>query len=219
MLGLLVFKVYRFSFIELLVVVFVMLLILACLIPTFNRVAETAKGIKCIFNLKQVGYAFAIYTTQNNLTLPHEDNGTTEEPSGYVWYQKILPYMGEEGAAYRQEEAFLEMSNTSAEMIYSYKFNSRLEDYKGKNGEVSAPFRSLKNVPYPSKTVLLFDGRVDKAPYKYLSYGIWKAVHARHNHKAGILFLDWSAKLVESKVDENSFWLEPGGVIWEPEGF
>ena len=189
-------------------------------LPIYLKVKQHALGVKCVMNLRSLGLGFGQYCMDNRNTLPHHDDGSDIPPSGYVWYKLVLPYLlseDENGLKYMQETGYDHNNADFSKVVFSYKMNSRLEDYKGNKGFLSPAFREISTIHHPAKTVLIFDGRADKKPYSFQSYGPPTYVEARHCDKAGILFLDWSVKLTVGDYDENGFWKNGSGLIWDPD--
>lgn len=198
----------------------VILILVGITLPIFLRINEKAQSLRCVYRLKQLGHGFALYASDNDNHLPHEDNGSSKPPKGFVWYNSILPYLGEETKvrAYRQEEGYDYLSDDLVETVFSYKMNSRLEGYKGKKEFESPPFRNLSTVPTPSETICIFDGRTDRRPYKYQPYGTHTSIDSRHDGKASILFLDWSVKRIKNEVDvKKGGWKNKGPFKWDPD--
>lgn len=213
--------VRKFSLLELICTMGLIAIILCVAVPVYMKVKATAQGVICTSHLRSLGMAFGQYTADNYNLLPHHDDGSDAPPKGFVWYQKVLPYLNSdeegEGVKYRQDAGYDPLETDINKIIFSYKMNSRLEDYKGSKKFNSGPFRDLSTIRFPSKTVLIFDGRTDTFPYDKQPYGPPTYVHARHCDKAGILFLDWSVKMVEGETDEKGYWKNGNQLIWDPD--
>lgn len=63
-------KKYQFTLVELLVVIAIIGILISMLIPSLSKAREKSRQSVCINNLKQIGVAIAIYTTDDNGTLP-----------------------------------------------------------------------------------------------------------------------------------------------------
>jgi prepilin-type N-terminal cleavage/methylation domain-containing protein/prepilin-type processing-associated H-X9-DG protein len=84
-----------FTLIELLVVIAIIGLLAAILFPVFSRARETARGIQCTSNLRQIGMGFAQYAEDYGGRYPIAGGEIAwDDPSGKKpWSQQLDPYL------------------------------------------------------------------------------------------------------------------------------
>ena len=63
-----------FTLIEMLVVIAIIGILASLLLPALSRSKETARGVKCMSNLRQLGVALKVYTADHDNKLPTMDN-------------------------------------------------------------------------------------------------------------------------------------------------
>jgi len=75
-----------FTIVELLVVIGVIALLLSITMPQLAQARESARRLKCMANLKQIGYGFGLYLSDSKGILPearplHDNKGDPNDPS------------------------------------------------------------------------------------------------------------------------------------------
>jgi len=90
---------HAFSLIELLVVISIIALLIAVLLPALETAREAARSALCNANLKQIGVATGIYTTDHDSYLPVARNPTGPTYAAYapddigMWHIMLRDYM------------------------------------------------------------------------------------------------------------------------------
>ena len=207
-----------YTLMELCVVLCVVALLLVMLPKAFAQVLASSSQIACMSSLDQLGGACFLYSENNNGFLPHEDFGSTEPPTDACWYQTLdSTISATPKAQVKQDPDSIELDKTLLEDTgFSYKMNSRLEDYKGHKATASPSFRSVASIPHPDKTVLFFDGDISKPSIFKLPYGMYLNVVNRHLSKSNLLLLDGQVKSSAGNSPEEH-WKGAGGFLWDPD--
>ena len=86
-----------FTLVELLVVIGIIALLISMLLPALNKARESAKGVTCLSNLRQIGQATLMYAQDYHNTLPRAVDFTYQYSGGsykVFWFSLIRPDLG-----------------------------------------------------------------------------------------------------------------------------
>jgi prepilin-type N-terminal cleavage/methylation domain-containing protein/prepilin-type processing-associated H-X9-DG protein len=192
-----------FTLIELLVVVAIIGILAAIMFPVFARVRETARGISCSSNLKQMGMALFMYSSDHGGNWPiaggairrDENNDPSVE---HGWMQQLFPYT-------KNRQIFRCPSDSDSD--YSYFISARAAYIAA--GNQAAPV-NMRQIDYVTSFVAIGDTfssgangfsatDADKDNYSQNTVGgaangtpfvKWK----RHNEGQNLLFADGHVK-------------------------
>ncbi len=173
-------KKTAFTLIELLVVIAIISMIMAILLPTLNRVKQSAKTVLCGSNLKQLYLSLSLYD-QNNSTFPHGFNDainfTSPPTGGYLgnaskdkqgiwWFQTIQngndKSSKQNSIAQCPAKSLQDIRLRDNILCGNYGINRSIcKDSEGIAGFVSNEFigkpLSLSSINNPARTLLLVD--------------------------------------------------------------
>ena len=79
-----------FTLVELLVVIGIIGVLVALLLPTLGKARESARTVKCMSNLRQLGLATTMYCGEAKGYLPYP---TTTKGEQMLWYNVLDPYL------------------------------------------------------------------------------------------------------------------------------
>jgi len=85
-----------FTLIELLVVIAIISILAGMLLPALVAARDSARGVTCLSNLRQLHLAFEMYRQEYGGYMPRGFLRTQTNPSQYRnWYDSIYPYLGD----------------------------------------------------------------------------------------------------------------------------
>lgn len=138
-----------FTLPELLVIVGVFAVLAVLLLPVGRNVLKSAKGVGCLNNVKNFGWAVLQYAIDNN-GLPYWDknpeNAQTEGSTFPYFEEWARPYLGYKTAAQRLR-CPLGSAADKKKSGYSYNY--------GGNASLCNTYPKLKNIPVPHSRVVL----------------------------------------------------------------
>ena len=219
---------HAFTLIELLIAVFIVFLLIGLTFPVLSMVREKSKQVVCMSNMGQMFKCFAQYVSENNGYLPLESNSGS--CSGEVWFKAVDRYITtnilsenqaeistkEKLALVKQDPVFNTVSQDKKDNTRTIKMNTQLVQGAMCN-------RMIDSIRFPSKTVLLFDGRINNTSVASKYDGSYGSVAQRHSRGANILFMDGHVVRVkngDSDGTANEGWPNghaDQGIIWDPD--
>lgn len=223
---------HAFTLIEILIVILIILIITGLMFPVLSSIREKSKQAVCMGNMRQIFKCLIQYSIENDGYLPLEDNSGTSDSgvpcNGEVWFKAVDRYIitdilpenqteistKERLMRIKQDPVFKTISQDQQDNSRTIKMNTQL-------AQGSMCTCMIDSVRFPSKTVLLFDGRVNNATVASKFDGSYGSVAQRHSRGANILFIDGHVERVQNGNSDgtaNEGWPNghaDQGIIWD----
>jgi prepilin-type processing-associated H-X9-DG protein/prepilin-type N-terminal cleavage/methylation domain-containing protein len=225
---------HAFTLIEILIVIFIILVITGLIFPVLSKIREKSNQTVCMSNMGQMFKCLIQYTIESDGYLPLEDNSAKSDSgtpcNGEVWFKAVDRYIitdilpenqteistKERLIRIKQDPVFKTISQDKKDNTRSIKMNTQL-------AQGSMCSRMIDSISFPSKTVLLFDGRVNNSTVASKYDGSYGSVAQRHSKGANILFADGHVERIQNGDSDgtaNEGWPNghaDQGIIWDPD--
>jgi len=224
-----------FTVIELLIIVIIVAVLVCIVIPAIFAAKQKAQQIICTNNLRQLFLAFEQYTNDNNGLLPRPNNSGTSKDgtkicNAEVWFKAVDNYLTtlqlpterdeisqeERLLLIKQDPIFKTVSLSKQDTTRTIKMNQNLLP-------ASECQRSIETIENPTRTVLLFDGRINNSVVANNFEGSYGSVAQRHSKSANILFIDGHVERIQNGNSDgtaNEGWPNRQAgqeLIWDPD--
>ena len=199
-----------FTVIELLIIVIIVAVLVCIVIPAIFAAKQKAQQIICVNNLRQLFLAFEQYTNDNRGLLPRPNNSGTSKDgtkicTAEVWFKAVDNYLTtlqlpserdeiseEERLLFiKQDPIFKTVSLSKQDITRTIKMNQNLLP-------ASERQRSIDTIGETTRTVLLFDGRINNTSVADNYEGSYGSVAQRHSKAANILFVDGHVERIQN---------------------
>ncbi len=224
-----------FTIIELLVVVTIIGILTGITIPVISEVKQKAQQMTCANNLRQIFLAIEQYTNDNNGLLPRSNNSSTSKDgskncNAEVWFKAVDRYLTALQLPGKRDEISLQERLLLVKQDPVFKTVPLSEQDKTRTIKMNQSLvsssecqRSIETIEDTTKTVLLFDGRINSSGVADNFDGLYGSVAQRHSKAANILFIDGHIECIkngDSDGTTNEGWPNRQAgkeLIWDPE--
>lgn len=148
------FRSLRFTMIELLLVIAIIVILAGMLLPALSRAKDMSKQIQCSGNLRNIGIGMAAYRGDYAGFMPDENEWGT-----WTWFKQLGPVKYYSGLGYLDNIAVFHCP--SNEEFYKYFLGPSYALYKYKDSyslNYDISLASEVKISQPTKAVVLLDG-------------------------------------------------------------
>ncbi|MCP3968436.1 MAG: prepilin-type N-terminal cleavage/methylation domain-containing protein [Lentisphaerae bacterium] len=200
-------KKKQFTLIEILVVIAIIAILASMLLPALSKARETAKAIKCVSNLKQIGQVSSMYWDDYSAlntapaSIPFSfGHGFVEKLCNPSYLNITHPVTGaykcsgfNSGFYYHENsDIYICPSQTSRSEVRNYGYNTFLQHpnyFGGVRSRIKSPSKTAQWMDCDGD-INLFWAAFKGANKNYITDGI------RHNGKSSINFVDGHVELL-----------------------
>ena len=196
-----------FTLIELLVVISIISLLISVLLPALASARKSAQNVKCLANLKQVGFTLLVYAGEHRETLPVHYDGTDSANKKYWHTTAIGPSIN---FHYQDSTTLMpELYHCPSDDLFepdnfnepSYGFNVRI----GNGGNSNLTFYRLLEIYNQHRKILVADSG-HLAEDNFVAYSIVRTdskqyMYPRHTGNANIAWVDGHASSSNNQLD------------------
>jgi prepilin-type N-terminal cleavage/methylation domain-containing protein len=165
-------KKFRFTLVELLVVVAIIAILASLLLPAFGKARDAAKFVQCKNNTDQIMKAYVMAV----------DNNGGETIDGYSWHDTLAPHLGISEGRVKAYDCPLDVDGPDyiqawEDLSYGYNLWWLGHGVSLANPKAARSFGAVHN---PSKMVSFADSDDDKHRDDLISHNNFYSVNPRH---------------------------------------
>lgn len=208
-------NVYKFTLLELLVVISVIGILVSLLLPSLSNARKKSLQAVCMSNQRQIGIAVSSYSTDNKAYGPsHKDTDSTR------WYNRLIPGLLPEGKLGANGPSDIQKCPSGMELTEIWQSSIALTAGVVGNTWNNGTFHQKSLIQAsPSETAMVMDSKKNwsRTGFWYMnSTSILELPEteriARHLEKANVTYLDGSSKaksanfLLGINMGTHTFW-------------